>query len=66
MISDGCSGLFQNVSVIYNHVSIEENTKVNVSVYPNPAKDKINIVTEGTSDYIYMCMMAKLLMEKYM
>lgn len=24
-----------------------------------PAKDKINIVTEGTSDYIYMCMMAK-------
>ena len=33
-----------------------------------PAKDKINIVTEGTSDYIYMCMMAKLLginAEKY-
>ena len=33
-----------------------------------PAKDKINIVTEGTSDYIYMCMMAKLLnidSEKY-
>lgn len=26
-----------------------------------PAKDKINIVTEGTSDYIYMCMMAKVL-----
>lgn len=26
-----------------------------------PAKDKINIVTEGTSDYIYMCMMAKIL-----
>ena len=26
-----------------------------------PAKDKINIVTEGTSDYIYMCTMAKLL-----
>lgn len=26
-----------------------------------PAKDKINIVTEGTSDYIYMCMMSKLL-----
>lgn len=33
-----------------------------------PAKDKINIVTEGASDYIYMCMMAKLLKidsEKY-
>ena len=26
-----------------------------------PAKDKVNIVTEGTSDYIYMCMMAKVL-----
>ena len=26
-----------------------------------PAKDKINIITEGTSDYIYMCMMAKVL-----
>lgn len=26
-----------------------------------PAKDKINIVTEGTSDYIYMCLMAKVL-----
>lgn len=26
-----------------------------------PSKDKINIVTEGTSDYIYMCMMSKLL-----
>ena len=24
-----------------------------------PAKDKINIVTEGMSDYIYMCLMAK-------
>lgn len=24
-----------------------------------PAKDKINIVTEGVSDYIYLCMMAK-------
>lgn len=24
-----------------------------------PAKDKINIVTEGMSDYIYLCMMAK-------
>lgn len=24
-----------------------------------PAKDKINIVTEGISDYIYLCMMAK-------
>ncbi len=33
-----------------------------------PAKDKVNIVTEGTSDYIYMCMMAKVLgvdSEKY-
>ena len=33
-----------------------------------PAKDKINIVTEGTSDYIYVCMMAKVLgidSEKY-
>lgn len=33
-----------------------------------PAKDKINIVTEGTSDYIYMCMMAKVMdidREKY-
>lgn len=33
-----------------------------------PAKDKTNIVTEGTSDYIYMCMMAKVLgvdSEKY-
>lgn len=26
-----------------------------------PAKDKINIVTEGISDYIYMCMMANIL-----
>lgn len=26
-----------------------------------PAKDKINLVTEGTSDYIYICTMAKLL-----
>ena len=26
-----------------------------------PAKDKINIVTEGMSDYIYICMMAKVL-----
>lgn len=26
-----------------------------------PAKDKINIVTEGMSDYIYICTMAKLL-----
>lgn len=26
-----------------------------------PAKDKINIVTEGISDYIYFCMMAKVL-----
>lgn len=26
-----------------------------------PAKDKINIVTEGMSDYIYICLMAKLL-----
>ena len=26
-----------------------------------PAKDKINIVTEGMSDYIYICMMANLL-----
>ena len=26
-----------------------------------PAKNKINLVTEGTSDYIYLCMMAKLL-----
>ena len=24
-----------------------------------PAKDKINIVTEGISDYIYICMMSK-------
>lgn len=33
-----------------------------------PAKNKINIVTEGISDYIYMCMMGKLLdidAEKY-
>lgn len=33
-----------------------------------PAKDKLNIVTEGMSDYIYMCMMAKVLcidMERY-
>lgn len=33
-----------------------------------PSKDKINIVTEGMSDYIYICIMAKLLdvdMEKY-
>ena len=26
-----------------------------------PAKDKINIVTEGMSDYIYICLMAKVL-----
>lgn len=26
-----------------------------------PSKDKINIVTEGMSDYIYLCMMAKVL-----
>ena len=26
-----------------------------------PAKDKINIVTEGMSDYIYLCTMAKVL-----
>lgn len=26
-----------------------------------PAKDKVNIVTEGMSDYIYLCTMAKLL-----
>lgn len=33
-----------------------------------PAKDKINIVTEGMSDYIYICTMAKILnidMDKY-
>ena len=47
MISDECSGLFQNVSVIYNHVSIEENTKANVSVYPNPAKDYIKLAISG-------------------
>ena len=47
MISDECSGLFQNVSVIYNHVSIEENTKANVSVYPNPAKDFIKLSAIG-------------------
>ncbi len=26
-----------------------------------PAKDKINIVTEGMSDYIFVCTMAKML-----
>lgn len=33
-----------------------------------PAKDKLNIVTEGMSDYIYLCTMAKILnvdMDKY-
>ena len=33
-----------------------------------PAKDKLNIVTEGMSDYIYLCTMAKVLnidMDKY-
>lgn len=33
-----------------------------------PAKDKLNIVTEGMSDYIYLCTMAKVLgidMERY-
>lgn len=47
MISDECYGLFQNVGVIYNHVSIEENTKANVSVYPNPAKDYIKLAISG-------------------
>ena len=57
MISDECSGLFQNVNVIYNHVSIEENTKANVSVYPNPAKDYIKLAISGQLSVvrIYNC-----------
>lgn len=48
MISDECSGLFQNVSVYYNHVTIEDNTKKNVSVYPNPAKEFIKLSAIGS------------------
>ena len=45
MISDECSGLFQNVTVNYNHVSIEENDVTNVNVYPNPARDVVKVST---------------------
>lgn len=34
---------------------------MNLSDTFGPAKDKINIVTEGMSDYIYLCTMAKVL-----
>ncbi len=34
---------------------------MNLSDTFGPAKDKLNIVTEGMSDYIYMCLLAKLL-----
>lgn len=43
MISDECSGLFQNVTVNYNHVSVVENDVTNVTVYPNPARDFVKL-----------------------
>ena len=47
MISDGCSGLFQNVSVNYNHVMIEENPAPSIFVYPNPAREVVKISVDG-------------------
>ena len=47
MISDGCSGLFQNVSVNYNHVMIEENPAPSMFVYPNPAREVVKISVDG-------------------
>ena len=43
MISNECSGLFQNVTVNYNHVSVVENDVTNVTVYPNPARDFVKL-----------------------
>ena len=43
MVSDECMGLFQNVTVNYNHVSVVENDVTNVTVYPNPARDFVKL-----------------------
>ncbi len=45
MVSDECMGLFQNVTVNYNHVSVVENDVTNVTVYPNPARDFVKVST---------------------
>ena len=43
MVSDECMGLFQNVTVNYNHVSVVENDVTKVTVYPNPARDFVKL-----------------------
>ena len=58
MISENCSGLFQNVTVNYNNVMIEENEAAGVYVYPNPARDfvKLSAISHQISEIrIYNC-----------
>ncbi len=47
MMADDCNGLFQNVSVNYNHVSVKENDAVKAVVYPNPSQDDFIVECDG-------------------
>ena len=46
-ISNGCKGMFQNISVHYILTMIRENNVVECSIYPNPSKGDFTIECEG-------------------